>query len=76
MAQASEKIANKTREFQHSVSEVLQISGSMHSIVNAATRNIILRTVEIDHVVWKTDLYKTILGLTAKTADDFADHTQ
>ena len=26
--------------------------------------------------VWKTDLYKTILALTDKTADDFVDHTQ
>ena len=76
MAELSEKIAVDTRDFQQGVSEVLEISESMHAVVNTSAKNSFLRTVEMDHVVWKTDLYKTILGLTGKSADDFADHTQ
>jgi methyl-accepting chemotaxis protein-like sensor/chemoreceptor zinc-binding protein len=76
MAELSGKIATDTRDFQQGVSEVLNISGSMHAVVNTAAKNSFLRTVEMDHVVWKTDLYKTILGFNGKSADDFADHTQ
>jgi len=76
MAELSGKIATDTRDFQQGVSKVLTISESMHAVVNAAAKNSFLRTVEMDHVVWKTDLYKTVLGLTGKTATDFADHTQ
>jgi hypothetical protein len=28
----------------------------------------------MDHVVWKLDVYQTILGMNDKTADDFSDH--
>ncbi len=76
MAELSGKIAADARDFQQSVSAVLDISESMHAVVNTAAKNSFLRTVEMDHVVWKGDLYKTILGSTGKTADDFADHTQ
>lgn len=76
MLELSEKLSQDTSSFQESVNEVLSVSRSMHTVVDEAAKNSFLRTVQMDHVVWKMDLYKTILGLTSKTADDFADHTQ
>ena len=76
MAEISQDLANDTENFQENVKEVLSISNSMYSVVDSAAKNSFIRTVQMDHVVWKSDLYKTILGLTNKTADDFADHTQ
>lgn len=76
MANLSNQIAADTREFQQGVKEVLDISQGMHNVVDTAAKESFLRTVQMDHVVWKTDLYKTLLGLTGKTAEDFADHTQ
>lgn len=76
MASISQEIASDTVNFQNNVNEVLSISNSMYSLVDSTAKNSFIRTVQMDHVVWKSELYKTILGLTNKTADDFADHTQ
>ena len=76
MAETSQKLTADTISFQNNVSDVLDISNSMYTVVDKAAKNSFIRTVQMDHVVWKAELYKTILGLTNKTAADFADHTQ
>jgi hypothetical protein len=76
MAELSEKNTIDAKYFQQGVSEVLEISESVHIVVNTAAKNSFFRTVEMDHVVWKTNLYKTIFGLTGKSVDDFVDHIQ
>ena len=34
-----------------------------------------LQTVKLDHVIWKTDVYRCLWGKSDKDASHFADHT-
>lgn len=49
---------------------------SMRSTIRSATLKSFIQTVKLDHVVWKAEIYAVAGGISSKTADDFADHTQ
>lgn len=76
VADKSTKLAEDTRDFQKATSSVLSVSERMLNVVTKAARSSFLRTVKMDHVVWKSELYKTILGISQASDSDFADHTQ
>ncbi len=76
MATQSSTLTEDTKDFQKGVELVLSVSGHMHQVVTRAARDSFLRTVKMDHVVWKADLYKAILGISQKSGDEIADHTQ
>lgn len=75
MSEKSSTLAAETRDFQQGVGLVLTVSERMNTVVRKAARASFLRTVKMDHVVWKAELYKTILGLVQKAPGDIADHT-
>ncbi len=75
MSEKSSALVEDTRDFQQGVGLVITVSERMNKVVSKAARDSFLRTVKMDHVVWKTDLYKAIQGMGTKTVNDFADHT-
>ncbi|MGB3726359.1 MAG: methyl-accepting chemotaxis protein [Glaciecola sp.] len=44
-----------------------------HAITDSSHRSFI-QTVKLDHVVWKTDVYSVLLGLSTKVPSEFTDH--
>ena len=75
MSEKSSALAAETRDFQQGVGLVLTVSERMNTVVSKAAKGSFMRTVKMDHVVWKAELYKTILGLVQKARGDIADHT-
>ena len=57
------------------IDEVVQLANNMTSVITLSTARSFMDTVKLDHVLYKMDIYRAILGLNAMTADDFADHT-
>jgi hypothetical protein len=55
--------------------EVLSSSEQMMSIIDVSAKSGFLQTVKLDHVVWKGDVYRRIMGMNDKQVSDFADHT-
>ncbi len=76
MASQSTTLAEDTKDFQKGVELVLSVSDHMNQVVTKAAKDSFLRTVKMDHVVWKAELYKAILGTNQKSSDEIADHTQ
>ncbi len=76
MASQSATLAEDTKDFQKGVELVLSVSGHMSQVVTKAARDSFLRTVKMDHVVWKAEIYKAVLGTSQKSSTDIADHTQ
>ncbi len=76
MANQSTLLAEDTKDFQKGVELVLSVSDHMNQVVTKAAKDSFLRTVKMDHVVWKAELYKAILGINQKSSDEIADHTQ
>ena len=76
MAEQSKILVASTGEVNQSVNEVLQLSRQMHDIVGRTAASSFIETVKLDHVVWKTEVYKAMSGLSKKGVADFADHKQ
>lgn len=76
MAEKSSTLSSETQDFQKGVELVLTVSERMNSVVTKAAKDSFLRTVKMDHVVWKAELYKNIMGINQVSMDNIADHTQ
>ena len=75
----SEESANtlfhETETVQKIISEITDVSSSMFDVIENTTHLSFLQTVKLDHVTWKSDVYRTIWGLSGKTIEDFSNHT-
>ena len=69
-------VSESNREVLTTVKEVLDRSKSLFKIVERSYKESFVQTVKMDHVVWKADVYRLFLGLSDKSINDFADHTQ
>jgi len=74
----SEESANvlfhETKTVQRIIGEITDVSSSMFAVIESSTHLSFLQTVKLDHVTWKSDVYRTIWGLSGKTINDFSDH--
>ena len=74
----SEKSANslfdQTHNVQSIINEITNVSKTMFEVIDQSTNSSFLQTVKLDHVTWKSEIYRAVWGLSDKTAEDFADH--
>lgn len=71
----STTINDNTSSISDTANSIVDLSKRMYGVVTQSTADTFLQTVKIDHVVWKFDVYKVLLGLSDKPIEDFADHT-
>lgn len=71
----SEYITTSTSSIEGTTNRIVSLSQHMYSVITNSTADSFIQTVKIDHVVWKFDVYKVMLGLSDKAPEEFADHT-
>ncbi len=76
LSELTQAIGTNTRSVEGTAGRIVDMSKNMRSIITFATDEAFLQTVKMDHVVWKLDIYQSILGMTEKGESDFADHTR
>ncbi len=64
----------QTHNVQSIINEITNVSKSMFKVIDQSTNSSFLQTVKLDHVTWKSEIYRAIWGLSDKTASDFVDH--
>jgi len=72
----SQAVSRSSRSVLETVDELLLMSKEMYTIVGRSSNDSFIQTVKLDHVVWKSGVYKLFLGLSEQSVSDFADHTQ
>ncbi|WP_213607903.1 methyl-accepting chemotaxis protein [Pseudoalteromonas sp.] len=75
VSEESDGIANSSSEIDTTAKKVVELSQNMYQVIINSSADAFIQTVKMDHIVWKYDIYKVILGQSTKTADDFSDHT-
>jgi len=55
-------------------STIVTSSNSMKSTISESAHRTFIQTVKLDHIVWKSEVYSVIHGLTNKAPSDFANH--
>ena len=53
---------------------IVEFSGVMKKAISGGSHQAFIQTVKLDHIVWKSDIYNVIHGLSNKSADEFSDH--
>ena len=71
----SSDISTSTASIENTANEIVNLSQHMYSVITQSTADSFIQTVKMDHVVWKLEVYQVILGMSSKSAQDFADHT-
>ncbi|MGB1297534.1 MAG: methyl-accepting chemotaxis protein [Psychrobium sp.] len=75
VGEKSETIDSSTNAISQTAHKIVNMSQQMYSVITQTTADAFLQTVKLDHVVWKFDVYKVLLGLSDKPINEFADHT-
>jgi len=71
----SNTINDSTSAIADTAGQIVNLSKKMYGVITQSTADAFLQTVKIDHVVWKFDVYRVMLGISDKPIQDFADHT-
>ncbi len=58
------------------IQDITDVSKTMFSVIDSSTNSSFLQTVKLDHVTWKSEVYRLVWGMSDKSVDDFADHTK
>ena len=54
---------------------IVHCCSSMKETITTSSHRSFVQTVKLDHIVWKSEVYAVIYGLSDKKISDFADHT-
>ncbi|MBL4583715.1 MAG: CZB domain-containing protein [Pseudomonadales bacterium] len=76
MAVKSMELSGTASSVNSIVSNFIELADSMSTTIALSSYKSFIQTVKLDHLVWKTDVYRSFWGDSDQTADDFADHTQ
>ena len=70
-----EEITSNTLSIEGTADRIVFVSKNMLDVIANSASISFLQTVKMDHVVWKLDVYKVMLGISDKEIEEFADHT-
>jgi hypothetical protein len=71
----SEQFIRDGEEASRSMRGLLSLTQTMTGEIAAEALRTFVETAKFDHLVYKFDIYKVFLGVSNKTAKEFADHT-
>jgi len=75
VSEVSNKVHTNTASIENTTQRIVDMAKNMSAVITQSTDNAFIQTVKMDHVVWKLDVYKVMLGQSDKPIDEFADHT-
>jgi|GEM_PF-391966 len=58
------------------IDEVVSLANDMTLVINESSATKFIELIKMDHMIYKLEIYKVIFGISNKTEDDFALHTQ
>lgn len=59
---------------QHTVEGLLVLSKQVETLIQDTTLHGFVETVKVDHLVWKLEVYKVLMGLSNKQPAEFTNH--
>lgn len=71
--QASQ-FARDGQEAHHNMAGLLDLTNGMKNLIAATALRSFTETAKVDHLAFKFEVYRVLMGLSAKTAADFASH--
>jgi vacuolar-type H+-ATPase subunit I/STV1 len=74
-AHKSEEFSQEVEQVMHNMKHLLDLSNRMEGTISAAALRSFVEVAKIDHVLYKFEVYKVLMGLSERSVDSFASHT-
>ncbi|HCI14825.1 MAG TPA: chemotaxis protein [Gallionellaceae bacterium] len=75
MAEKSQAFSREVSGVMDSMKHLLDLSHQMERTVSAAALRSFVEVAKVDHILYKFEIYKVFMDISARNADDFAAHT-
>jgi len=75
MAEKSQAFSREVGGVMGSMKHLLDLSHQMEGAISAASLRSFVEVAKVDHILYKFEIYKVFMGISARNADDFALHT-
>lgn len=66
---------NDEANAKSSMQQLMEISDKTRSTIRGSALRTFVEVAKVDHLVYKLEIYKVLMGVSSKSADDFASHT-
>jgi len=76
MAGQAHELAKVGRQSAEGLGAVLELVQRMEGTIASGALRGFVELAKTDHVIWKFEVYKVIMGVSERAPEDFADHTQ
>jgi len=76
IVESSDSMGNSVQTVGSVIDEVVKLADNMTHVISTSATTAFIETVKLDHVMYKIDIYQRIFGMSEKTIDSFASHTQ
>lgn len=73
--ETSAHITSSSTSIEDTANRIVTLSKTMYSVITNFTTDSFVQTVQMDHLVWKLDVYKSLIGITDIKPDDVSNHT-
>jgi len=74
VGEQSSEISDSTSSIETTANNIVSVSQKMYSVINSSTSDSFLQTVKMDHIVWKLDVYQSVINNSGHSADSLEDH--
>ncbi|MFA7270986.1 MAG: methyl-accepting chemotaxis protein [Sterolibacterium sp.] len=74
LATQSDSFGEEGAAASHSVEEINSLSQKMERTISASALRSFTELAKMDHLIFKFEIYKVFMGISEKTADNFASH--
>ena len=75
-AKKSEVFSLEVGQVMGSMAQMLDLSTRMEGAISASALRSFVETAKIDHILYKFEIYKVMMGLSDRTPESFAVHTE
>lgn len=75
MGASTQNLSEQTGAVKAIIADITDVSKNMFKVIQGSTHTSFLQTVKLDHVVWKSEVYRYIWGLSDKQSiEEFKSH--
>lgn len=76
VGEKSHTVSANTQGIEETTSNLVALAKRMFGVIDSSTDDAFVQTVKMDHMAWKLEVYKVLLGQSKSTASDLSDSNQ
>lgn len=76
VGEKSHKVSSNTQDIEQTTGNLVGLAKKMFGVIDQSTDEAFIQTVKMDHMAWKLEVYKVLLGQSHSSANDLTSAEQ